>query len=106
MSSTPVSSLYKIGARGARLASQPVGRGACKFPVANRRRYQILCLGAQRALAAWIAAQTRDGVAGISRWRMPSGARASHTAFMVAASEPTVPASPTPLTPNGLTLVG
>jgi len=37
---------------------------------------------------------------------MPSGLSASTTAFMMAASAPTLPASPAPLTPNGLVLVG
>ena len=55
--------------------------------------------------AELIARQTRSGVTGMSRWRTPSGASASLTAFMSAGSAPTVPASPTPLAPSGLTLV-
>ena len=50
--------------------------------------------------------QMRAGVAGISMCVMPSGASASQTALMVAASEPTVPASPTPFAPSEFTLVG
>src|SRR5437899_5591144 len=60
----------------------------------------------RRALASWIARQTRSGVTGMSRWRTPSGASASLTALSSAGSAPTVPASPTPLAPSGFTCVG
>ena len=53
-----------------------------------------------------MARQTRSLVAGMSRSRTPSGASASITAFMTAGSAPTVPASPAPLAPSGLSLVG
>jgi hypothetical protein len=62
--------------------------------------------GQERARASRIARQTRSGVTGMSRWRTPSGASASLTAFSSAGRAPTVPASPTPLAPSGLTLVG
>ena len=53
-----------------------------------------------------MARQIRSGVAGISKWRIPSGANASLIAFMTAGNAPTVPASPAPLTPSGLFFVG
>src|SRR6202011_4325515 len=59
-----------------------------------------------RPRAAWIARQRRSGVAGISRWRMPSGERASISALPTAGSAPTLAASPAPLTPSGLVAVG
>ena len=46
------------------------------------------------------ARHTRCAEAGISRWVTPRGASASRTAFMVVGSAPTIPASPTPLTPS------
>ena len=58
------------------------------------------------ALAAWIARHTRSGVAGISIWRTPNSASASTSAFATAGIAPTQPASPAPLTPSGLVLVG
>ena len=42
----------------------------------------------------------------MSMCRTPSGWSALHTAFIVALSAPTVPASPTPLTPSGFSAVG
>src|SRR5216683_2883763 len=59
-----------------------------------------------RPFASRIACQTRSGVTGMSRCRTPSGASALLTAFRSAGSAPTVPASPTPLAPSGLTRVG
>src|SRR6478609_2946995 len=56
--------------------------------------------------AARIAAHTRSGVVGISICLTPSGASASSTALTTAGRAPTVPASPAPLAPNGLSLVG
>src|SRR4051812_40818330 len=53
--------------------------------------------------AVCIARQTVCGVYGISRCRMPSGLRPSMTAFATAAVLAIAPASPTPLTPIGLT---
>ena len=50
---------------------------------------------------------TRAGVAGISMWRTPTRrASASMIAFITAGGAPTAPASPAPLTPSGLALVG
>ena len=48
-----------------------------------------------------MASQTRDGVRGMSAWRMPNGFRASTTALTMAGGEPTVADSPTPLAPMG-----
>ena len=48
----------------------------------------------------------RSGVSGISICLMPSGDSASSAAFMTTGSAPTVPASPAPLAPSGLILVG
>src|SRR5262245_39346973 len=58
---------------------------------------------------AWpsrIARQIRSGVAGISMWRTPRWERASTSALATAGMAPTQPASPAPLTPSGLVLVG
>src|SRR5436309_459690 len=52
------------------------------------------------------ACQMRWLVVGISMWLTPSGASASITALTIAGSAPTVPASPAPLAPIGLSLVG
>ena len=52
------------------------------------------------------ACQIFCGVAGIWTYSAPACAMASFTAFMTAASAPTVPASPAPLTPSGLMAVG
>src|SRR5687767_5045555 len=57
-------------------------------------------------LPCCMARQTRSGVAGISMWRMPRWASASTSAFATAGMAPTQPASPAPLTPSGLVLVG
>src|SRR5207249_609469 len=56
--------------------------------------------------ASRMAFQTRSAEAGMSRWRTPRGARASSTAFITTGSAPTVPASPAPLAPSGLSFVG
>ena len=57
-------------------------------------------------LASWIACQMRAGVIGISRCLMPYSDSASITAFTTAGSPPEQPASPQPLAPSGLVLVG
>src|SRR5689334_5156776 len=57
-------------------------------------------------VVCWIACQTRYGVHGVSMWWMPSTDSASTMALTPADSEPTVPASPAPLTPSGLVGVG
>jgi hypothetical protein len=56
--------------------------------------------------APWMARHTVCEVYGMSRCRMPSGLRASTTAFATAAVLAIAPASPTPLTPIGLTAWG
>ena len=53
-----------------------------------------------------MAAHTRCGVAGMSRWRMPRCDSASHTALCTAGVEPIVPDSPMPFAPSGLRDVG
>ena len=55
---------------------------------------------------ACIAAQSFSGLSGMSMCLMPSGESASITALTTAGVEPIVPASPMPLTPSGLTVVG
>ena len=69
----------------------------------ERRRPDIIERGGDhdRPPFSWIARQTRSGVNGRSRWRMPSGESASTTAFAIAGVAPIVPASPTPFTPSG-----
>src|SRR5205814_3039574 len=56
--------------------------------------------------AAWIASQTRCGVAGMSMYLTFAEARASCTAFISAAGAPIAPASPQPLAPSGLCVHG
>src|SRR5581483_4245426 len=56
--------------------------------------------------AARIARQTVSGVAGIAISLTPSGFSASASALPTAGIAPTAPASPAPLTPSGLVLVG
>ena len=53
-----------------------------------------------------MARQMRSGVAGMSMWSTPNSESASISALATAGSAPTVPASPAPLTPSGLVLVG
>src|SRR5262252_6784346 len=53
-----------------------------------------------------IARQMTSAVAGISMWRTPNSDSASTSALATAGKAPTVPASPAPLTPSGLVLVG
>src|SRR5436853_330757 len=50
--------------------------------------------------------RSRSGFSGMSMCLMPSGDRASHTAFTMQGVEAIVPASPTPFTPIGFTGVG
>src|SRR5438105_13737562 len=52
------------------------------------------------------ACQMRWLVVGISICVTPSGVSASSTALTIAGKAPTVPASPAPLAPKGLSLVG
>ena len=53
-----------------------------------------------------MARQIRSGVQGMSTWRTPRWASASHTAFWTAGVLPIVPDSPMPLAPSGFTHVG
>src|SRR5262249_10902657 len=57
-------------------------------------------------LASLIARQTRSDVAGIAISRTPYTESASTIALATAGSAPTHPASPQPLTPSRLVLVG
>ena len=50
----------------------------------------------------WMRRHSLSGVAGMSRWRIPSGFSASTRALVIAAGAPIAPASPQPLTPSGL----
>ena len=59
-----------------------------------------------RAFAPWIACQIRAGVIGISKCFMPNSDSASTTALATDGRPPDVPASPQPLAPSGLLLVG
>src|SRR6185436_20066626 len=61
---------------------------------------------AYKALAFRIASQTRCGLAGISKWLMPSGRSASTTAFIADVIAPAHPASPQPFAPSGLVVEG
>src|SRR5207249_8086335 len=70
------------------------------------RRQSALALERPQKRASWSARQMRSGAAGMSTCLTPNGARASQTALMIAALEPMVPASPTPLTPSSLSGVG
>src|ERR1019366_7106960 len=54
------------------------------------------------ARASLRARQTLRADAGISKCVTPAGRSASSTAFIAAGNAPVVPASPAPLTPNGL----
>ena len=48
-----------------------------------------------------MVSHTREGVSGMSAWRMPYGFKASTIAFTIAGGEPTVADSPMPLAPMG-----
>src|SRR5438477_12622295 len=58
------------------------------------------------ARAVCNACQIRNGVNGMSTCRTPCSASASSTAFIAHGRPPAQPASPQPLTPSGLVLVG
>ena len=53
-----------------------------------------------------MARHTRSADAGMSSVRTPSGASASITALITTGNAPTVPASPAPFAPSGLSFVG
>ena len=53
-----------------------------------------------------MALQTRNGVAGMSSSWMPSGDKASSTAFMIVCGAAMQPACPVPFTPSGFDRVG
>ena len=87
-----------------RRGGSPGGEPCCALAAASARpRPETSQAGAR---ASRIACHTRSGVAGMSRWRTPSGASASITAFITAGRAPTVPASPAPLAPSRLAAVG
>src|SRR5437773_5715125 len=95
------SGLLRLAGRGPR-RDWPRGAQASRAAHLARADQRAAELAARAEL---IARHTRSGVTGMSRWRTPSGASASLTAFISAGSAPTVPASPTPFAPSGLTLV-
>ena len=64
-----------------------------------------LCAAA-RERASWIDRHTRSGVTGMSIWVMPNSDSASTIALVTDTSAPAQPASPHPLVPSGLVLVG
>src|SRR6202022_462644 len=76
-------------------------RLTCQLP-----RMKDFFMGDQPPFAFFIARHSRSGVAGISTWRMPRCDSASTRALATAGMAPTQPASPAPLTPSGLVLVG
>src|SRR5436853_6393225 len=53
-----------------------------------------------------IACHTRSGLAGMSKWLMPSGRSASTMAFITEVIDPAHPASPQPFAPTGLVVAG
>lgn len=57
-------------------------------------------------LASWMARQTRCGVQGIATSVTPRWRSASSTPLTMAGVAAMVPASPTPLTPNGFDVAG
>src|SRR4051812_25906577 len=100
--------------KGGDVLLHAVGRARCRFPIHDL----LFPHGAWKFAAAlillrrWrhvthrpmpcIDSQTRTGVNGGLMWRMPSGDKASHTAFQTALMDPVVPDSPRPLAPSGL----
>src|SRR5581483_5153772 len=64
------------------------------------------CRDHQAPFAAWMAAHTRWGEAGMRTSFTPSGRRASTMALMAAWAAAMVPASPTPLAPSGFDGLG
>src|SRR5437764_780725 len=52
------------------------------------------------------ACHTRSGLAGMSKWLIPSGLRASTMAFITEVIDPAQPASPQPFAPSGLVVAG
>src|SRR5262249_31192520 len=89
---------------------------ALRFSLVDALRYTILSprcdqpggqRQAQRARPArWSACQTLALAAGMSSSATPSGESAFMIASITAGRAPTVPASPAPLAPSGLVLVG
>ena len=72
------------------------------FWIPRRRRQIAAYSAAARPWCCWIVRHSRSGVAGISICRTPNGFSASTIALAIAAGAPIAPASPQPLTPNGL----
>src|SRR5258708_4904977 len=72
----------------------------------SRNRKPLLDRVCYPAGAALQARQTLAGVAGISMSTPRPSGIAFAIAFMIAAIEPVVPASPTPFTPSGLVVAG
>jgi len=53
-----------------------------------------------------MAFQTLSGLAGMSKWLIPSGRSASTIAFITEVIDPAQPASPQPFAPSGLVVAG
>src|SRR5262249_43202210 len=87
-------------------AASEVGRISAQRVIRREAAGGLRFANPPYARAAEIVRHRRSGVAGISTWRMPSGESASTSAFATAGIAPTQPASPAPLTPSGLVLVG
>src|SRR5262245_50627220 len=78
------------------------GEGVIQFPITFSLFHPIT----PSSLHLFISLQSFSGRSGRSTCLTPKGARASITALATAGVEPIVPASPTPLAPSGLTVVG
>src|SRR3954453_21437175 len=76
------------------------GRARVSAPGGHGDFYECTPLNGYHRLPS--SANSRAGVTGYSSMRTPNGASACSTAEMMAAAAGTQPASPTPLTPSGL----
>src|SRR4051794_40263430 len=63
---------------------------------------EVFSLLGGEVFAAWISRQTLPAVSGVRRTSTPSGASASSTAAARTAGGASVPPSPSPFTPSGL----
>src|SRR5262249_3464026 len=97
-----------------RFRSSPRKRGPSRSWIPAFAGTSVISLGQTETIRgrrhfAWpsrIARQSRSGVAGISMWRTPRGGSAATTALATAGRAPRQAASPAPVTPSGLVLVG
>src|SRR5262249_59554992 len=84
---------------------QRAAEGLARQQITGRQNQRVKLGALAHTPASRQAAQIFAGVAGMSM-RAPVPGMASAIAFMTAASDPVVPASPTPLTPSGLVVAG